>query len=88
MLRFSIAAIAVLSTAILAFYAGVFQTAFHSNMCYSAIISELGQQAQAAAATQDPAAMERYARKLQSLPLHGYESDCHAISAALARPDA
>ena len=87
MLRFTIATAAILAIASLAFYAGVLSTSFNSNMCYAAVIDKLATQAQAAAATQDPAAMARYAGKLRSLPLHGYESDCDAILAKLAQPD-
>ena len=77
--------IAFLLAGIVVFYAGVFSTSFNSNMCYSSALRELQQRAQAVAASKDPAAMEKYAKLMQALPLHGYETNCDEIKAMLAK---
>ena len=67
----------------LAFYAGVFSTAFNTNLCYSDVLDKLAAKAQAAAASGDSVQMAHYARLMKSLPLAGYESQCERIRAAV-----
>ncbi|WP_141213177.1 hypothetical protein [Janthinobacterium sp. PC23-8] len=85
MFRASLIAVTALPAAVIVFYAGVFSTSFNSNMCYSSAMHELQRRAQAVAASKDPAAMEKYAKLMQALPLHGYETSCDEIKAMLAR---
>lgn len=67
----------------IAFCAGVFSTSFNTNMCYSEVLSMLSKQARLASASGKRADMETYAARIESLPNHGYESDCEEILAEL-----
>jgi len=67
----------------ISFYVGVFSTSFETNLCYSNVLRSLADQAKSAAASGNPADIERYARMIDTLPLAGYESDCTRIEAAL-----
>ena len=78
-----IAAAALLAPCAICYYAGVFITAFDTNMCYSSALSKLSERAQDVAASGDRASMESYAAMLKGLPLGGYESDCERILSAV-----
>jgi hypothetical protein len=77
-----IAALLVIPLAV-AFYAGVFSTAFNTNLCYSDVLDKLADKAQAAAASGDSVQIAHYARLMKSLPLAGYESQCERIRAVV-----
>lgn len=76
-------AFALILPCAVSFYAGLFSTSFDTNMCYSNVLRSLADQAKSAAASGNPADIERYTRMIDTLPLAGYESDCARIEAAL-----
>jgi len=82
-MKFLLAALALVVPVAVAFYAGVFSTSFETDLCYSDVLAKLADKAQAAAASQDSAAMVRSATLMKSLPTRGYESQCKKILAAV-----
>ncbi|WP_415755741.1 hypothetical protein [Pseudomonas leptonychotis] len=71
-------AVSIIAAAII-FYAGVFSNSFSQNMCYSDILSKLGSDAELFANAENQEAIKIWARFINNLPNHGYESDCKEI---------
>ena len=71
-------AVSIIAAAII-FYAGVFSNSFSQNMCYSDILSKLGSDAELFANAENQEAIKNWARFINNLPNHGYESDCKEI---------
>lgn len=73
-------AIAVSSlAAAIFFYAGVFSNSFSQNICYSEVLSKLGSDAELVAHSENKEHFKNWAKFINQLPNHGYESDCQEI---------
>ncbi|MBB6341949.1 hypothetical protein HNP49_002117 [Pseudomonas fluvialis] len=71
-------AVSFIAAAII-FYAGVFSNSFSQNMCYSNILSKIGSDAEIVANTENHGAIKNWAKFINNMPNHGYESDCKKI---------
>ncbi|VXC05639.1 hypothetical protein PSEUDO8BK_40761 [Pseudomonas sp. 8BK] len=71
-------AVSIIAAAII-FYAGVFSNSFSQNMCYSEILSKLGSDAEIVAKTENREDFKNWAKLINNMPNHGYESDCKEI---------
>ncbi|WAC43776.1 hypothetical protein OU997_16195 [Pseudomonas sp. SL4(2022)] len=71
-------AVSIIAAAII-FYAGVFSNSFSQNMCYSDILSKLGSDAEIVANTENRDTFKNWAKFINNMPNHGYESDCKEI---------
>ena len=58
---------------------GVFSTSFDTNLCYSTVIGQISDAVRAAEESQNEDALDDLSRKLDKLPLHGYESNCEEV---------
>ena len=65
------------------FYAGSFATSFESNLCYSYAISDIREKVKSANKSGNAGEFQKLEQLLESLPLHGYESNCKEIEAAI-----
>jgi hypothetical protein len=54
-------------------------------MCYSGVISFVSQEAKVIATSKDENRTTAFKLMLQSLPLHGYETDCNEVEDAIAK---
>lgn len=61
------------------YFAGVVSTRFTINICYNDVIDSITKSGERAAASKDPSALLRWSEKINTLPLHGYESSCPEI---------
>lgn len=67
-----------------AWFLGGMLNSFSVHDCYIQVLVEVSGDVQNAAALQDAAILETLNKRLQALPLRGYESDCQSIFAAIA----
>lgn len=56
----------------------LFAVTFRLNNCYSAIISNITEEARIAAKTHNQQRLENLVKRLDSMPMQGYETDCKA----------
>lgn len=61
------------------FYAGSFSMQFHQNLCYSEMLSILGENSIKIANSGDPIIFIEWAKFIHNLPIVGYESNCSEI---------
>lgn len=66
-----------------AWYLGGMLTSFSVHDCYTQVLVEVSADVQNAAASQEAATLQALSKRLQALPLRGYESDCQSILAAI-----
>ncbi|GAB7530227.1 hypothetical protein PS3A_26380 [Pseudomonas sp. 3A(2025)] len=66
-----------------AFYLGGMLNSFSVHDCYAQVLLDVSGDVQNAAASQDAATVKALSKRLQRLPLRGYESDCQSILAAI-----
>jgi hypothetical protein len=60
-----------------------FSTSFKMNICYSDVLSFVSEQAHIVATEKDEDATAAFKAMLQSLPLHGYETECGEVLNAI-----
>ncbi|MEM7281744.1 MAG: hypothetical protein AAF438_08970 [Pseudomonadota bacterium] len=69
----------------LGFIMGNFMSSYGNNLCYSALVSNLSDQAIEAMESLDQQTIDSFVQKVNALPNHGNESSCNEMQRVLSQ---
>ena len=78
-------AVCILSAAPFFWFTGAFSSSFGDNMCYSAVVRQLGELPRRYTTGDASVLRQRFFADVESLPLHGYETSCNQVGASVER---
>lgn len=61
------------------FFIGAYFNSFNENICYSNVIYNLNSSSKIAILSTKREVQDEYIKRLEDMPIHGYESQCHSL---------